>query len=170
LRDLGWPPIVLLELTLDYLAESPDSKSAIVFSGYPPGYEAEAYPGTYDPLSAGNVSPLVNCVEACRTRPTDVLGDFVDEFEMADSDSVGVAEALGAIYESCQTPGASETEIGDRLRSASSALLEHLQTHSDQALLERIHRLGRRHTPEVRDHRFIHDHLAKHLTTMAPAH
>ena len=58
LRDLGWPPVSLLDLTLDYLADNPDSRSPIVFTGYPPGYEARPTPGTYDPLSAGDVSPL----------------------------------------------------------------------------------------------------------------
>ena len=50
LRDLGWPPIALLDLTLDYLADNPDSRAPIVFTGYPPATRPSAYPGTYDPL------------------------------------------------------------------------------------------------------------------------
>ena len=44
LRDLGWPPINLLDLTLDYLADNPDSQSPIVFTGYPAGLRGGRLP------------------------------------------------------------------------------------------------------------------------------
>ena len=37
---------------------------AIYFSGYEPGYENSFFPGLYDLSTAGNVSPLINALEA----------------------------------------------------------------------------------------------------------
>jgi len=159
LRDLGWPPIGLLDLTLDYLAESPDSQAPIVFTGYPPGYEAEAYPGTYDPMSAGDVSPLVNCMEAVRTQPTPVHGDLVDHFEVTDRPSEEVDRALAAIAEACGVKRRSNRRIRDLLAEASVALFDHSMKEAEPDRVERIHRLGRRHDPLVEDHAFIHQRL-----------
>lgn len=159
LRDLGWPPIGLLDLTLDYLADNPDSRAPIVFTGYPPGYEAEAYPGTYDPMTAGDVSPLVNCIEAVRTTPTPVHGDLVDHFEMTDRPSAGVDRALEAISQACNAKRRSNRKIRDLLGEASIALFDHSMEQADADRVERIHRLGRRHDPLVEDHAFIHQRL-----------
>jgi hypothetical protein len=159
LRDLGWPPIALLDLTLDYLADNPESQAPIVFTGYPPGYEAEAYPGTYDPMSAGDVSPLVNCMEAVRTSPTPVHGDLVDHFEMTDCPSEEVDRALDAIAEASAAKRRSNRKIRDLLAEASVALFDHSMAQADPDRVERIHRLGRRHDPLVEDHAFIHQRL-----------
>ena len=62
ITDLGWP-ICLLDLALDVLAEA-GSATPIYFSGYGRGYEEIPFPGLYDPATAGEVSPLVNALEA----------------------------------------------------------------------------------------------------------
>ena len=165
LRDLGWPPIALLELTLDYLADNPDSRAPIVFTGYPPGYEASAYPGTYDPMSAGDVSPLVNCIEATRTTPTPVLGDLVDHFEMIDGRSPQIDEALHQITEACEAKKMNDRVIGGLLHNASVAVLQHSMEQTDPERVRRIHHFGQRHDPLVDDHAFIHQRLETFLNT-----
>ncbi len=166
LRDLGWPPICLLDLTLDYLHGHPQSLSPIVFTGYPPGYEAEAYPGTYDPMSAGDVSPLVNCVEAERSRPASTLGDFVDEFDMVDLPCRSVSAALEKIRRACLAKRSpSDRVIAGLLGDASIALFDHRMQNTDCERVRRIHNFGRRHDPLVKDHAFIHDRLEALLTT-----
>ncbi len=165
LRDLGWPPVVLLDLTLDYLADSPDSRSPIVFTGYPPGYEAAAYPGTYDPMSAGDVSPLMNCIEATRATPTPVLGDLVDQFEMVDGRSDQIDQALYEITEACEAKVMDDRSIGRLLHNASVAQLEHSMERADPEQIRRVHRFGRRHDPLVDDHAFIHQRLGALLDT-----
>lgn len=62
ITDLGWP-VCLLDLTLDLLAQT-GSATPVYFSGYPGGYEEFPFPGLYDPATAGEVSPLLNALEA----------------------------------------------------------------------------------------------------------
>jgi len=62
ITDLGWP-ISLLDLALDVLARA-GSDTPIYFSGYASGYEEIPFPGLYDPATAGQVSPLINALEA----------------------------------------------------------------------------------------------------------
>ena len=163
LRDVGWPPIDLLELTLDYLAAAPRSLAPIIFTGYPAGYQAESYPGTYDPMTAGAVSPLVNCAEAVSAAPTPVLGESVDFFEAADTSSKELDERLSKLMDACRLKK-NDRVIGDLLRDASEALLWHSTERLDSGRLRRIHRLGRRHNPLVDDHAFIHRRLEELLS------
>jgi hypothetical protein len=67
ITDLDWP-IGLLDLTLGVLAQT-GSRAPVYFSGYDPGYEAVSFPGLYDPVQAGDVSPLINALEAAAVTP-----------------------------------------------------------------------------------------------------
>jgi nucleoside-diphosphate-sugar epimerase len=67
ITDLGWP-FSLLDLALDVLARA-GSGSPIYFSGYSRGYEEFPFPGLYDPATAGEVSPLLNGLEAGQIGP-----------------------------------------------------------------------------------------------------
>ena len=62
ITDLGLP-VTLLDLALGVLAAT-GSPTPLYFSGYDAGYEAAPFPGLYDPLTAGDVSPLLNAFEA----------------------------------------------------------------------------------------------------------
>jgi nucleoside-diphosphate-sugar epimerase len=62
INDLGMP-ISLLDLALGTLLQA-RSTSPIYLSGHDPGYEPVAFPGLYDPLTAGDISPLLNAFEA----------------------------------------------------------------------------------------------------------
>jgi len=56
ITDLGWP-VTLLDVTLGVLART-GAATPIYVSGYDRGYEPLPFPGLYDPLTAGEVSPL----------------------------------------------------------------------------------------------------------------
>ena len=64
ITDLGWP-VNLLDSALGLITVS-GSQSPIWFPGYDQGYEEVPFPGLYDPLTAGDVSPLLNAFEAGR--------------------------------------------------------------------------------------------------------
>jgi hypothetical protein len=68
LTDLGWP-VGLLDVALGVLTRT-GSAAPIYFSGYERGYEAAPFPGLYDPLTAGDVSPLLSAFEAARVQPS----------------------------------------------------------------------------------------------------
>jgi nucleoside-diphosphate-sugar epimerase len=62
ISDLGWP-VSLMDLALAVLARS-GSATPVYVSGYDRGYEEIPFPGLYDPMTAGDVSPLLNAFEA----------------------------------------------------------------------------------------------------------
>ncbi|MBR7828739.1 polysaccharide biosynthesis protein [Actinospica sp. MGRD01-02] len=62
LRDLDWPAS-LLEVALGAVAHT-GSAAPVYIAGYDSGYEEQAFPGLYDPMTAGDVSPLINVFEA----------------------------------------------------------------------------------------------------------
>jgi nucleoside-diphosphate-sugar epimerase len=66
LTDLGWP-VSPLDLALGVLART-GSDAPIYFSGHDPGYESRPFPGLYDPMTAGDVSPLMSAFEAVRAE------------------------------------------------------------------------------------------------------
>ena len=61
ISDLGWP-VSLMDLALDVLARS-GSPVPVYVSGYDQGYEEIPFPGLYDPMTAGDMSPLLNAFE-----------------------------------------------------------------------------------------------------------
>lgn len=62
IRDLGWP-VSLLALALGVMLRE-GTVAPLYVAGYDPGYEERPYPGLYDPAVAGDVSPLLNAMEA----------------------------------------------------------------------------------------------------------
>jgi hypothetical protein len=62
LIDLDWPAS-LLEVALGAVAHT-GSAAPVYIAGYDSGYEEQAFPGLYDPMTAGDVSPLINVFEA----------------------------------------------------------------------------------------------------------
>jgi len=95
ISDLGWP-VALLDVALGVLANT-SSRAPIYFSGYDSGYEATPFPALYDPLTAGDVSPLISAFEAtgagrswcpavdafplqlaCTAEPEDLMRELAD--------------------------------------------------------------------------------------------
>jgi len=100
ISDLGWP-VSLLDLALGTLART-GSEAPIYFSGYDPGYESRPFPGLYDPLTAGQLSPLLSAFEAAGVdqaagRPTDA---FALRFGSYPQDDDGL---LRALQDACDT-------------------------------------------------------------------
>jgi hypothetical protein len=123
LTDLGWP-VSLIDVALGTLARS-GSASPIYFSGYDRGYEAAPFPGLYDPLTAGDVSPLLSAFEAARAeRPPGLAADV---FPLDVASSPALAERLLALQDVCartQEPGAVRAALDDLSWSLLDATLE----------------------------------------------
>ena len=102
ITDLGWP-IGLLDLALGVLAET-GSQAPVYFSGYDPGYESAAFPGLYDPRTAGEVSPLLNsfeaaCVDQVPGRVTDYVRRGVAPGPEPDTALLALQDACAATEE-----------------------------------------------------------------------
>lgn len=99
LRNLDWP-VNLLDLAIGMIVET-RSSSPIYIAGYESGYEPEAFPGLYDPRTAGCLSPLINAFEAASVVPGDCTD--TDAFELrAPSDDAAALEALTVLEETCE--------------------------------------------------------------------
>ncbi len=161
MRDLDWP-IDLLTLTLDVLREL-GRRTPIYFCGYEQGYEAEPYPGLYDPRSCGETGPLINALESYSAAaalhgqlnevPLVRVGDAVGGASGA-AHAAGVAALLEltALWQG----GASPALLRAALRSASLAGLRALLERTSTPELARMSYLGRRYNAENPDHLLVH--------------
>jgi nucleoside-diphosphate-sugar epimerase len=105
ISDLGWP-VTLLDVALGVLAWT-GSAAPIYFSGYDRGYEATAFPGLYDPMTAGDVSPLISAFEATDARRACCPDVDVFPLQMASADALD--ERMYALAGTCartEDPGA----------------------------------------------------------------
>jgi hypothetical protein len=142
ISDLGWP-VSLLDVTLGVLDEA-GSASPVYFSGYDKGYEEVAFPGLYDPLTAGDVSPLINAFEAAVL--TDTPSPRVDTFAPGLVPERRSFKMLAALDAACQ-----RTRDPDVIRAAldelSWAILGEALRAAPARALERSAALTRRHGP-----------------------
>jgi nucleoside-diphosphate-sugar epimerase len=97
ITDLGWP-VSLLDVALGVLIRT-GSATPIYFSGYDPGYEEIPFPGLYDPMTAGDVSPLLNAFEAA--AGTSSPCPMVDAFRLEMAAHPRPAKLLAALGEIC---------------------------------------------------------------------
>jgi nucleoside-diphosphate-sugar epimerase len=148
ITDLGWP-VSLIDVALGVLA-SKNSASPIYISGYDPGYEEVAFPGLYDPATAGDVSPLLNAFEtaAMVQSPCPMVDAF--KLEMA-QDSVGAKQlaALDNVCERTQDPAEVRTSLDD----LSWSLLDAALAAASRTALDRSAKL-----------------ICQHEETMTPVH
>ena len=140
ITDLGWP-VTLLDVTLGVLART-GSATPIYISGYDRGYEPIPFPGLYDPLTAGEVSPLLSAFEAATAEP--MPGGMVDAFPMAVKDDGLLDLRLAELAEAC-----AGTEDAAELRPAldelSWTLLDATLRAVDQPVLARAAQLTVKH-------------------------
>ena len=140
ITDLGWP-VTLLDVTLGVLA-STGSATPIYVSGYDRGYEPIPFPGLYDPLTAGEVSPLLSAFEAASAEP--MPGAMVDAFPLAVTPGPELDRRLQELDEACRS-----TEDPVVLRPAldqlSWALLDATLSAVDQPVLARAAQLTVKH-------------------------
>jgi nucleoside-diphosphate-sugar epimerase len=97
ITDLGWP-VSLLDLALGVVART-GSEAPVYFSGYDPGYESKPFPGLYDPLTAGEVSPLLSAFEAVHVRQ--LAGRVTDAFPVLFAPGELPAASLLAVQDAC---------------------------------------------------------------------
>jgi nucleoside-diphosphate-sugar epimerase len=101
ISDLGWP-VTLLDVALGVLAWT-GSTAPIYFSGYDRGYEATAFPGLYDPMTAGDVSPLISAFEATGARRSGCPDVDAFPLQMASADALD--ERMYALAGTCARTG-----------------------------------------------------------------
>jgi nucleoside-diphosphate-sugar epimerase len=124
LRDLDWPAS-LLEVALGAIART-GSAAPIYIAGYDDGYEEQAFPGLYDPMTAGDVSPLINVFEAIGAKAA--AAEQVDMFTPdPPGDDEKAVRALAALEAACAPAASGEPDpelVRGRLDELSWALLE----------------------------------------------
>ena len=163
ITDLGWP-VSLIDVALGVLA-SKNSTTPIYISGYDPGYEEVAFPGLYDPATAGDVSPLLNAFEtaAMVQSPCPMVDAFT--LEMA-QDSVGGKQlaALDAVCERTQDPAEVRTSLDD----LSWSLLDAALAAASRTALDRSAKLICQHEETMTPvHRRITESIRGHATPAA---
>ena len=143
ITDLGWP-VSLLDVALGVLART-GSAAPIYFSGYDRGYEAAPFPGLYDPLTAGDVSPLLSAFEAPRAGPA--WSPAADAFALEVASSPALDEGMLALEDACartREPGAVRAALDDLSWSLLDATLEVVprEVLARAARLTAPHRIG----------------------------
>ena len=124
LRDLDWPAS-LLEVALGAIAQTA-SAAPVYIAGYEHGYEEQAFPGLYDPMTAGDVSPLINVFEAvgAKTASSEQVDMFTPDLL---ADDAGAVRALASLEAACIPALTGEPDpevVRRRLDELSWALLE----------------------------------------------
>lgn len=143
IRDLGWPAS-LLDVALGTLRAT-GSRTPLWISGYDPGYEEAAFPGLYDPRTAGDVSPLINAFEA--ERLTDSPCEQVDAFRLEMGKEFRAVSRLERLAAACQ--GLDEAGVRDALDVLSWELLDSALARADVESLARCLRLASRHSESM---------------------
>lgn len=161
IRELGWP-VSLMDLALAVLARS-SSPVPVYVSGYDQGYEEIPFPGLYDPMTAGDVSPLLNAFEAGA-----VVGSpcpMVDAFrvDMApEPRAVKLLTALAEVCEQTQDPVA----VRSALNELSWSLLDCTLRAAPRKALMRSAAMAHRHSHTLgADHRRILEAIQEHAKT-----
>jgi nucleoside-diphosphate-sugar epimerase len=158
LRNLGWPPIELLQLAREVVAFY-RSSSRIEVVGFDPGYEERSYPTTYDPLTAGEVSPLMNALEAPRVRGVDPFVAVVDGVAMP-----GTSDAVDYLLEDLVrmiNVRAGPQELRKALHEISRELLVHRLNRADWPDSNRLRDRSSTMLVETADHVVISETLAR---------
>jgi nucleoside-diphosphate-sugar epimerase len=140
ISDLGWPAS-LLDLALAVLASS-GSPAPVYISGYDRGYEEIPFPGLYDPVTAGDVGPLLNAFEAAAvvTSPC----PRVDAFRLDMTIEPGAAKLLGELAGTCARTG-NPAAVRAALDELSWALLDCTLRAAPRRALTRSAAMARRH-------------------------
>lgn len=140
ITDLGWP-VSLIDVVIGVLA-SRNSRTPIYISGYDPGYEEVPFPGLYDPLTAGDVSPLLNAFETAAMTGSSC--PMVDAFRLdmvADPVSPKLLSALETVCDRTQDAD----EVRAALDDLSWSLLDATLGGANQTALDRSARLIGQH-------------------------
>jgi FlaA1/EpsC-like NDP-sugar epimerase len=164
IRDLGWP-VSLLDLAVGTL-QSHGSCTPIYFSGYDPGYERVAFPALYDPMTAGDFSPLLNGFEAASAEraPGLEIDLCALPFELGRVDS-GI---LPRLEQACL--GDDETAVRAGLDEISRQVFDAALAPLPAPLLRRTIALASQYEAELgEDHAYMLAGLRQHLASAVTA-
>jgi nucleoside-diphosphate-sugar epimerase len=151
ITDLGWPAC-LLDLALAVLA-STGSPVPVYFSGFDAGYEEVPFHGLYDPMTAGDVSPLLNAFEAAAGVTAPCPG--VDTCGLRFASDPRLTGMLSMIDESCVRTH-DPVLLRHELNELSWTLLDATLRTSPQITLTRSAALAKAHWDTMRpDHRRV---------------
>ena len=158
ISDLGWP-VSLMDLALDVLARS-GSPVPVYVSGYDQGYEEIPFPGLYNPVTAGDVSPLLNAFEAGA-----VVGSpcpMVDSFRVDMAPEPRAVKLLNAVAEVCDRTQEPAT-VRCALNELSWSLLDCTLRAAPCQALTRSAAMAHRHSASLgADHRRILQAIEDH--------
>ena len=104
IRELGMP-INLPDLAIGALARH-GGDSPMYFTGVRPGYEDKAWFALYDPLTGGEVSPLINSLEASDAEPS-LTCEAVDTFPLEVATTPGLRQCITELQTACAMGGES---------------------------------------------------------------
>jgi intracellular sulfur oxidation DsrE/DsrF family protein len=163
IRDLGWP-VSLLALALGVMLRE-GTVAPLYMAGYDPGYEERPYPGLYDPAVAGDVSPLMNVMEA----------GAVQEAASAAVDAVPVSPPEVPQIEAClreltQLDGMdADTAVRQVLNEAAFELFVATAAAAPRPAVERIVRLAEAYRPTMRAEHIRIDDVFRRFCTVPSA-
>jgi hypothetical protein len=137
IRDLG-DPVRLLSMAVGLLGQS-SNFPPIYFPGYDPGYEKAVYPGLYDPRTAGDLSPLINAIEAVSAAEVrDVPA--VDGFDLSLPVDGTIEDLVDGLAYECSTGDPASVT---RMLSHSARTMSHATfALADPSLFMRLQRLA----------------------------
>lgn len=163
ISDLGWP-VSLMDLALAVLARS-GSPTPVYVSGYDQGYEEIPFPGLYDPMTAGDVSPLLNAFEAGA-----IVGapcPMVDAFRVDMAPEPRAVKLLSALSEVCDRTQDPATVRG-ALNELSWSMLDATLRAAPPRALMRSAAMAKRHSASLgADHQRILEAIEDHAAGLA---
>lgn len=163
ISDLGWP-VSLMDLALAVLARA-GSPAPVYISGYDQGYEEIPFPGLYDPMTAGDVSPLLNAFEAGA-----IVGapcPMVDAFRVDMAPEPRAVKLLSALAETCDRTQDPATVRG-ALNELSWSMLDGTLRAAPPKALMRSAAMAKRHSASLgADHRRILEAIEDHAAGLA---
>jgi nucleoside-diphosphate-sugar epimerase len=145
ITDLEWP-VSLTDVAFGVLAAE-KSQAPVRVVGYDPGYEETAFPGLYDPRTAGSVSPLLNAFEAERLAEPPI--PQVDSFQLQIPWTSPAAKLFTVLKDTCDSKDSAECEIRAGLDDLSWSLLDSALSAAEPSALARSARLALRHADSL---------------------
>jgi nucleoside-diphosphate-sugar epimerase len=156
IRDLGWP-VNLLGLALGVMQEQ-GTVAPLYIAGHDPGYEERPYPGLYDPAVAGDLSPLINLLEAGRVQGA--ASPAVDAVPVEAPEVPRIDECLRELAE----PGC-DSAVRRVLDESAYELLVATVRAAPREVVDRVVRLTEPYRPSMPDeHRRIDDVFRQRAT------
>ena len=156
ITDLGWP-ISLLDLALGVTG----GRTPVYISGYDQGYEEVPFPGLYDPMTATEVSPLLNAFEADALTTSPCPG-AVDAFRLSMVGEPRARQLLTELLRVCHRPG-DNALVRATLNQLSWALLDATLNAVPSPILERMVTLTKRSADLTTDHQRIMEAMAARI-------